>query len=41
MVFKKVSIHGVSYGELQTNCSFEDLMSKEVSNFNMVDAELD
>lgn len=39
MIFRKMSINGVSYGKDDEDC--EDDEEKEVTNFNMVDDELD
>lgn len=39
MIFRKMSINGVSYGNNDEDC--EDDEEKEVTNFNMVDEELD
>lgn len=38
MVFRQMSISGVSYGKNEREC--EDAASKEVTNFNMVDSDL-
>jgi P-type E1-E2 ATPase len=37
-IFRKMSIGGVSYGTNQRDC--EDAASREVTNFNMVDSDL-
>ena len=39
MIFRKMSIGGVSYGQDDKDC--EDDEEREVTNFNMVDDELD
>jgi len=39
MVLRKMSIAGVSYGRNETDC--DDAHEREVTNFNMVDLELD
>jgi len=39
MVLRKMSIAGVTYGQNNSDC--EDAWDKEVTNFNMVDSELD
>ena len=39
MVFRKMSIAGVSYGKNERDC--DDASAKEVTNFNMVDRDLD
>jgi|Dee2metaT_10_FD_contig_51_1817119_length_482_multi_1_in_0_out_0_1 P-type E1-E2 ATPase len=38
MEFRKMSIGGVSYGQNHKDC--EDAHMKEVTNFNMVDSDL-
>lgn len=38
MVLKKMSIAGISYGRNERDC--EDANEKEVTNFNMVDSDL-
>lgn len=38
MIFRKMSIAGVSYGKNERDC--EDADKKEVTNFNMVDSDL-
>jgi hypothetical protein len=41
MVFKNMSIDGVSYGQNLEDVPAQVLASKEVSNFNMSDERLD
>ena len=38
MVFRKMSIAGVSYGKNERDC--KDAHEKDVTNFNMVDSDL-
>lgn len=39
MVFRNMSIAGISYGNNDMDC--DDAHEKDVTNFNMVDSELD